>query len=58
MFSTDVSYNKVYLAPLTFVRFAHKMNIERLRLTQHKRFVPYGTHPNSAIICAGGYGEN
>ncbi len=25
------------------------MNFERRRITQHKRFVPYGTHPNSAF---------
>ena len=24
-------------------------NDKKLRLTQHKRFVPYGTHPNPAF---------
>ncbi|MBT9130058.1 MAG: hypothetical protein DDT42_00306 [candidate division WS2 bacterium] len=24
-----------------------------LHITQHKRFVPYGTYPNPALICVG-----
>jgi hypothetical protein len=26
------------------------MRSDQLHITQHKRFVPYGTHPNPALI--------
>jgi hypothetical protein len=30
-----------------------RSNIAQRRLTQHKRFVPYGTHPNPVLIFEG-----